>query len=1645
MIGGVYGFDPNDPLGLKEKPSSRELAGDGKSGITEAVKTAVGKTPPILKPKPKARPLAQTSSIALAGGYPAAPVHEALRQRKGTLEHAMAELDREIGWSRNDPKREEIKYRLQRLAANSPAAARGEKSLLDELPQDYKNQLVRDLNRKVGEAAATAADVLGPAQIPSGIKRGVGRFAAGAVNPIQQAEMMAQVAADPLAVPDALVGQPVRTLVDPKASLEQKTEAGLGLGLLAAPLVPKAAGLIRGRLPKAPALPEAAAAPKFDLGDPLGLREVPNAVQEQGPAPKVVRDQPKVGAGLRVENPKGKAVAGKGETQKVAAAKPVPAGFVPKELPGYDAGLKGNTTAPDLKAGLGEKPKEPPPIRVKEVVTWKPGMLAKAEGEGGRYVVVDSIGVNPKTGEDWVWFSDAKYAYNGPAKSLSHRTEPLPPNDLEPWAWRKADAERRLFYGDQQSAVQQTAEIGDERTWWRYGNLPPGGKSKNHATGAMEEGVSVYPTPFSEGISGDFGGRKQFYGKGKLLGFGSDQEPLIQPIGEWAEWPGHKGVVAKALAEGKPVPPEVLRDYPDLAAKYGQAAAKEPKPKAEVPNPEPPKFDVGEGQGSPKAKAGTFDTPIRDLDASRYAGPTPRVAPAPIQGAKPKKLGEIIYDASKSLGKKVQYGGVRKRAAGTYHPGNAATKIRYAGDLDTTAHELAHALDDQHGIVSKWAGNRVRSPFDQELSQFWQHGSVTKSGPRAKLSYRRAEGVAEWVRAWLVNPAEAERMAPQFAKHFKTNVPAEVQKSLRTFGDEIRGLAGASAKDQIMASIRWEPPKGGLTEWVKGLRDPEGPGFNLTYWDKVQQKWVDSLKPFTKAVKYLKDQRGIDTLSPTRDPELLARLVNGATSKMDDIFENGMIDAKGARVTKGFADMFGDLEGKTAAALTEEMQDVASYMIAQRVLEKQGQLGKERVSGIGGGVTSERALAEARLREVKADPERFARIEKAAKKYRDWSDAVLRYLVDKGRISKKAYDAIKANNEHYVAMKRILEVGPEEEIVSFRGRGGKGLGSHSQVVQRFKGSTRKIQNPYEALLEATYKAIREADRNEVQQAFFDLAKEDRAMYQGDPRDLASVTRKATAADKNNVQTVFVDGKAQRWVIPDPDLYRAFKGITENPAILPGWATISAKALRWGVTHFPEFAVRNKIRDALTTAVVSEHGTNLVDMFKRAAPGVFDEFRKAGGGQFGTYMKDASAYYGKMNEAVRDLAKSRNTVVVNPIAMAGKGYKKLLEGSEVSTRLAEFARAKKHAVEKLGYSEHEANLYAAASARDLLDFAVAGDYMKVINQVVPFTNAAMQGLSKIIRSVRKNPTGTALRWGTYVLIPTAAEKAFNVLHGNQKEYEQLPAYQRDLFWNFKMGPDLWLSVPKPFELGVLGSFFGRAADQALGDEKAFEGYARSAAEAISPIGRSEILSGPIPGMTGAAANYDFFRERPIVPPYEESLALKHRKTDRASRLGQTLQDILGIDARKIDFVIRQQFGYAGKYAVDISDIGREDKKSTEDKALGMTGVVRSGPVSAARDVVWLQDYAHENGLTQSKAFKALREKLSAYYNAKGPEAKEKAGAEVRRYALDLRADWEKNRPEKKKAGPKVPAAKPIPADVGRKVRNQIRRKLTPTLR
>lgn len=182
----------------------------------------------------------------------------------------------------------------------------------------------------------------------------------------------------------------------------------------------------------------------------------------------------------------------------------------------------------------------------------------------------------------------------------------------EPWQMTRA------AYIAQESTIPSppTNLKPGERLWLRYGDIPSSGKSMHKQTGYEELGVSVMVpldrlghTAWSQGMifsatAGDLDKTNLYVVAGKQIGEGSDGEPIISaarmirkahPLERYqliadmeriatkqfgfrkivnlhsllgSEKPDyllqHEQHIKQALSEGKPVPAEVLADYPDL-------------------------------------------------------------------------------------------------------------------------------------------------------------------------------------------------------------------------------------------------------------------------------------------------------------------------------------------------------------------------------------------------------------------------------------------------------------------------------------------------------------------------------------------------------------------------------------------------------------------------------------------------------------------------------------------------------------------------------------------------------------------------------------------------------------------------------------------------------------------------------------------------------------------------------------------------------------------------------------------------------------------------------------------------------------------------------------------------------------------------
>lgn len=997
-----------------------------------------------------------------------------------------------------------------------------------------------------------------------------------------------------------------------------------------------------------------------------------------------------------------------------------------------------------------------------------------------------------------------------------------------------------------------------------------------------------------------------------------------------------------------------------------------------------------------------------------------------------KKLGQIIADVANALGATLIYARPRSRgAAGTYEPSNTLVSLRHAGDLDVAAHEIGHFLDDAFDIYGD-----ITPEIQSELTWFYERGGSTPpdgvSATQAQ-EYLNREGLAEFIRAYIANPSEARKLAPNLNKHFVAKVPSEARDAINQFSKDYIDFANAPAGEKAMANIMMTPNLKDSSKAVGWLRSrsADKDTFVLDWRDTLSSHLFNGMHAAEKAWDFATNIKGISDLTPSQNFNILYRNFAGVNGRVTRIFTSGIIDGKdqylsdsvtGERMTvKWLLDPF---DKASVSNMQSDMADTVLYLVSERTLEYADKMGRDdTLTGIGGGVDSDVRVAtealEAFNQRAALDPEYGDRIREAARRYREYADAGLRYLVDKGRMSKETYDQIKESNKYYVSLARVDQITPDAEPLSFLGglSTGKKLGSVKDVVKKSKGGTGLIDNPYYSLLRNTADIIKEADRNEVMRTFTDMLKADRRMGEGRTVQLAQIGRQVSAGEKNTV-TVFVDGVPQKWQFQE-DIYKAIKSM-DNYQLTGVLKTLTmpASVLRWSVTHFPAFAAKNVIRDTLSRLVVTRSDSRLMDLFySRQDKELFELY---GGSQAGYYLTSRKNYYEMLKQSMEEMSDKHMFLDGRKLAKLGKSYERFLESSENVNRIAEFRAAYTQAKEN-GLSDRDAGLYAAYQARDLIDFAVAGHTVKMLNQFIPFTNAAMQSIRRAVTAVKENPIGFAINTAIYTVIPEFIIHAINWSNEDEDEYQQLPSYMKDLYWNFKLPfmSDKWISIPKPFELGITSSWIGRTIDHIRGDENAFDGIAGSTFDLMMPVDKS-VFIGPLAPIVEIMANKDFYRDRPIIPRWEENLALSKRGGAQfSSSSGKMLSEAFGffgaeVDPRHIDHATRGFFSYYGDFGMRLSNLVTGN---TQGRQLGIeqTAFVKERPVANSRDVLEVYRLSERLGRTNSTDIRKLKQMIRHFYSLNTVQQREEMSKRIYEHAIKLRERLEEM--ERKEKGTK----------------------------
>jgi hypothetical protein len=307
------------------------------------------------------------------------------------------------------------------------------------------------------------------------------------------------------------------------------------------------------------------------------------------------------------------------------------------------------------------------------------------------------------------------------------------------------------------------------------------------------------------------------------------------------------------------------------------------------------------------------------------------------------------------------------------------------------------------------------------------------------------------------------------------------------------------------------------------------------------------------------------------------------------------------------------------------------------------------------------------------------------------------------------------------------------------------------------------------------------------------------------------------------------------------------------------------------------------------------------------------------------------------------------------------------------------------------------LAGLASRETTVDFSRMGTNVGNINKAIAFFNSALQGGDVLARSFMRDKKGFVLRTFMYITLPSILTY---LLNRDDEEYEEIPQYQKDTFWLFKIAGQWW-RIPKPFELGMIaGSLVERFfAYMDKEDPHALDGWAEQLKDTALP----DIIPTALLPLIEVWTNHDMFRNMPIIPQGDEYKKPADQHGPYTSSLAKTLGKVFNYSPYKIDHLIK---GYSAGVGQNISNIaskgleltGIAEKKTEPDKPLAQKlPIIRGLTVDPQRSSKSVSDF-YDRLNEMEDDYKQMRDsdgiELNQYPKRKELRAMRKAQMELR---------------------------------------------------
>jgi len=521
------------------------------------------------------------------------------------------------------------------------------------------------------------------------------------------------------------------------------------------------------------------------------------------------------------------------------------------------------------------------------------------------------------------------------------------------------------------------------------------------------------------------------------------------------------------------------------------------------------------------------------------------------------------------------------------------------------------------------------------------------------------------------------------------------------------------------------------------------------------------------------------------------------------------------------------------------------------------------------------------------------RIRIAVQAVRDLTADTRRRLVESGLETQDTIDAFNETYKNYVPLRGFAEGDVDSEIIE----GGRRIEVRGRE-KRAKGRTTKADSPLTQAIISNTTTIVRAEKNNVMNRFYNLAKNnpnkdvyeivDPAITKEYKRELRNgkiVTTAKTIADylmDPNMVAVRVDGDYKFIRFTDKKLADAFRGanVVKSDFLTKYLGQFNRLLSSFITTYDPEFVLRNFSRD-IQTAVLNlyaeqELGDGLIkdknivaNTVKDVWPalksifavegGLSGKKKKSGNAEMDRYYREFKEdgartewFYSKSaSEVQNDIEKLLEGKGEGSLRAAANLVERMNSSVENAVRLSAYVNARKAGVSRAKAAELAKNL--------TVNFNKSGEWGQVGNSLYLFFNASVQGTSRLIRSLK--PQYKVDSEGNRSLHVTRAQKmaigltimgsVFSILNelssdddeDDKSFYSKIPDFEKERniiimkgAWMGGNGKD-YFKIPLPYGVNVFYVVGTSLADASQGLKKPGEvagDIVQAAIGSFSPI-------------------------------------------------------------------------------------------------------------------------------------------------------------------------------------------------------------------